>query len=395
MISVETAKELIVKNIQPNPTSIKSLNFSLNHYLANDVISDVDIPLFNQSAMDGYAFKFSDKQLTLKVIDEIAAGDTKWVDVKNGEAIRIFTGSKLPESCDTVVMQELTERNGNELIVKDEGLKFQGNVRLKGNQLKKGAVALKKGTKLTPAAIGFLATLGIEKVSVYEKPSVAILATGSELMPLGSSLKEGQIFESNTHMLNAAINPFDVKLEINVIKDDLTTTKIAIKSALDKFDVVILSGGISVGDYDFVKECLLENEVKEVFHKIKQKPGKPLFFGKKGKKLVFALPGNPAAALSCFYMYVFPALQLTLGNLNPFLPSLQLPLAEKFIKKEGRAVFLKSVIQNNKVELLKGQDSDALQSFAIAHGLTYIPSEKDAVEQNELVEFYLLPQYVV
>ncbi|HRP59887.1 MAG TPA: molybdopterin molybdenumtransferase MoeA, partial [Vicingus sp.] len=132
MISVETAKELIVKNIQPNPTSIKSLNFSLNHYLANDVISDVDIPLFNQSAMDGYAFKFSDKQLTLKVIDEIAAGDTKRVDVKNGEAIRIFTGSKLPETCDTVVMQELTERNGNELVVKDEGLKFQGNVRLKG-----------------------------------------------------------------------------------------------------------------------------------------------------------------------------------------------------------------------------------------------------------------------
>ncbi|HRP59056.1 MAG TPA: molybdopterin-binding protein, partial [Vicingus sp.] len=186
----------------------------------------------------------------------------------------------------------------------------------------------------------------------------------------------------------------DVKLEINVIKDDLNTTKIAIKSALDKFDVVILSGGISVGDYDFVKECLLENEVKEVFHKIKQKPGKPLFFGKKGNKLVFALPGNPAAALSCCYMYVFPALQLMLGNLNPFLPSLQLPLAEKFIKKEGRAVFLKSVIQNNKVELLKGQDSDALQSFAIAHGLTYIPSEKDVVEQNELVEFYLLPQYV-
>lgn len=393
MISVETAKELIVKNTQSHTVSKKSLDNCLNHFLAEDVISNVDIPLFNQSAMDGFAFKYTDKSLILKVVDEIAAGDVKSVVIKNGEAVRIFTGSKIPDSCDTVVMQELTQREGNNLVVKDEGLKFQGNVRLKGNQLKNGDVAFKKGTKLNPAAIGFLATLGITEVAVYEKPSIAILATGSELMPVGSTLIEGQIYESNTHMLCAAVMNLGIKPTIKVVKDDLETTKNEIKEALTQYDVLILSGGISVGDYDFVKECLLENQVKEIFHKIKQKPGKPLFFGKKNNQMVFALPGNPAAALSCFYMYVFPALQLMAGNSNPFLPSLKLPLAEKYIKKEGRAVFLKSVIKQNKVELLKGQDSDALQSFALANALTYIPAEKEVVEQNELVEIYLLPQF--
>lgn len=394
MISVETAKELIVKNIQPIKPISKFLDDSLNHYLAHDVISDVDIPLFNQSAMDGYAFKFSDKSLKLKVVNEVAAGDIKSVEVKNGETIRIFTGSKLPESCDTVVMQELTERNQDNLFILDEGLKFQGNVRLKGNQLKKGEVALKKGTKLTPASIGFLATLGVQKVLVNQKPSVCIIATGSELMPLGSVLKEGQIFESNTHMLNAALKKLNIEPEVTIVKDDLETTKNAIKTALEKFDVLILSGGISVGEYDFVKECLLDNQVEEIFHKIKQKPGKPMFFGVKENKTVFALPGNPAAALSCFYMYVFPALELMVGSPNPFLPSIKLPLAQKYVKKEGRAVFLKSTINQNKVVLLHGQDSDALQSFALADGLTYIPSEKDVIEENELVEIYLLPQFI-
>lgn len=394
MISVEKAKELIIRNIQPHTLVKKSLDNCLNHYLAEDVISDVDLPLFNQSAMDGYAFKYTDKSLILKVVDEIAAGDVKSVVIKNGEAVRIFTGSKIPDSCDTVVMQELTQREGNNLVVKDEGLKFQGNVRLKGNQLKIGDVALKKGTKLTPAAIGFLATLGIENVAVFEKPSIAILATGSELMPLGSKLRDGQIFESNTHMLLAAVKGFDINPVIKVIKDDFETTKKAIQEALNQFDVLILSGGISVGEYDFVKECLLDNQVQEIFHKIKQKPGKPLFFGKKDHKIVFALPGNPAAALSCFYMYVFPALQQMTGNLNPFLPTLKIPLSEKYIKKEGRAVFLKSVVNQNKVELLKGQDSDALQSFALAHALTYIPAEKEVIEQDELVEIYLLPQFI-
>lgn len=391
MISVEVAKELILKNVEYLKPINVPLAEALNCFLAKDIISYIDVPLFNQSAMDGYAFKYSDKKLPLTIVDEIAAGDTKHVEIRNGEAVRIFTGSKVPDCCDVVVMQELTERSGNKLIIKDEGLKYKGNIRLKGNQIKKGSIALKKGTKITPAAVGFLATLGVEFVDVFTKPKVGIIATGSELMPIGSELKEGQIYESNTYMLRAALQNIGIDSSIQVVKDDAEMTKTAITNALDKFDLLIISGGISVGDYDFVKDCLLKNQVTEVFYKIKQKPGKPLFFGIKENKKIFALPGNPAAALNCFYMYVFPAIQLMCGNNFPFLNLLHLPLAERYLKKEGRAVFLKSKIQNNKVELLHGQDSDALQSFALADALTYIPAEKNVVEQNELVEIYLLP----
>jgi molybdopterin molybdotransferase len=341
--------------------------------------------------MDGYAFKFQDVNKSLNIVDEVAAGDVRTVEIKQGEAIRIFTGSKVPDSCDTVVMQELALVESNQLTINDTGLKLGGNIRKKGNQIKVGDVALKKGTLVTPAAIGFLATLGVTAVLVYSLPKVCVIATGSELVKLGQPLKEGQIYESNTHMLNAAIQQLGISPIIYVVKDDVIETERLIKDALENNDFLILSGGISVGDYDFVKESLLKNQVKEVFYKIKQKPGKPLFFGKKDNKNVFALPGNPAAALNCFYMYVLPAINISMGSNAPFLPIVKLPLASSYIKKEGRAQFLKAMISKNEVTLLEGQDSDALQSFALANGLVYIASEKEMIEQHELVDVYLLP----
>ena len=391
MISVEEAKNLVLTGIFKQKEVMLNIHSALNYFLADNIIAGISVPLFNQSAMDGYAFKFKDVNKSLNIVDEVAAGDVRVVKIKEGEAIRIFTGSKVPDSCDTVVMQELTSVESNQLIVKDVGLKLGGNVRKKGNQIKVGDVALKKGVKITPAAIGFLATLGITNVMVYSLPKVCVIATGSELVKLGQPLKDGQIYESNTHMLNAAIQQLGISPIIHVVKDDIAETEQLIKLALESCDFLILSGGISVGDYDFVKESLLKNQVEEVFYKIKQKPGKPLFFGKKNKKIVFALPGNPAAALNCFYMYVYPAIQLMLGASEPFLPMIKLPLENKFIKKEGRAHFLKAKLSANTVKLLEGQDSDALQSFALANALVYIPAEKITIEQHELVEVYLLP----
>lgn len=391
MISVEEAKNLVLTGIFKQKEVMLNIHSALNYFLADDIIAGISVPLFNQSAMDGYAFKFQDVNKSLNIVDEVAAGDVRVVKIKQGEAIRIFTGSKVPDSCDTVVMQELTSVESNQLIVKDVGLKLGGNVRKKGNQIKVGDVALKKGVKITPAAIGFLATLGITNVMVYSLPKVCVIATGSELVKLGQPLKDGQIYESNTHMLNAAIQQLGISPIIHVVKDDIAETEQLIKEALKNNDFVILSGGISVGDYDFVKESLLKNQVKEVFYKIKQKPGKPLFFGQKGAKNIFALPGNPAAALNCFYMYVLPAINISMGSNAPFLPKVKLPLAQKFIKKEGRAQFLKAIVGENEIILLEGQDSDALQSFALANGLVYIPAEKVNIEQHELVDVYLLP----
>ncbi|MCC7332370.1 MAG: molybdopterin molybdotransferase MoeA [Flavobacteriales bacterium] len=394
MISVEKAKELISENVKVSKTIVLPLNTAINFYLAKDIISPVDVPLFNQSAMDGYAFKYSDKEITLTLVGEIAAGDTHVVEVQNGEAVRIFTGSKIPDSCDVVVMQELTEIVNEKLIVKDFGLKPSGNIRKKGNQLKSGDVALKKGTQINPAAVGFLSTLGISTVEVYASPKVTVIATGSELQPVGTHLKEGQIYESNSQMLEAALKNLGINSTVIVVQDNEKSIEKTIRAAITDSDVVLITGGISVGDYDFVKQCLISNQVVEIFHKIKQKPGKPMYFGTKQNTLVFALPGNPAAALSCFYNYVFPAIRIMLGNLNPFLPNLKLQLDETFIKKEGRAVFLKAVINQNKVTLLKGQDSDALQSFAMANAIAYIPAEKQSVLAGELIDVYLLPQYI-
>ncbi len=391
MISVEEAKNLVLNNIQQQEKKRVAIHLALNYFLADDVLAPICVPLFNQSAMDGYAFKFEDVHQQLTVIDTIPAGDVRKIEIKKNEAVRIFTGSKVPDSCDTVVMQELTSITKNILTVTDAGLKFGGNVRKKGNQIKEGDVALKKGTRINAAAIGFLTTLGITDVLVFDLPKITVIATGSELVELGKTLKEGQIYESNTHMLNAAIQQLGIEPKIYVVKDDVAATDKLIQEALINSDFLILSGGISVGDYDFVKESLLKNQVVEVFYKIKQKPGKPLFFGKQDKKAIFALPGNPAAALNCFYMYVLPAINVSLGSLTPFLPKVQLPLAAKYVKKEGRAQFLKAQFNDNGVSLMLGQDSDALQSFALANGLVYIPAEKETIERHELVDVFLLP----
>jgi len=387
VITVEEAKSLINIEIKPLRVIELAIEKLLGHFLTEDIISPINIPLFNQSAMDGYAFQFKDVAKELVIVDEIPAGDIRQITTKKGEAVRIFTGAKVPYSCDTVVMQELTEIINGKLLVKDEGLKLGGNVRKKGNQIVKGDIALKKGTKITAGAIGFLAALGLTKVKVYELPKVTIIATGSELVKPGNPLEEGQIYESNTFMLNAVLQNLNIKPTIIVVKDNQKETE----KALSKSDILLLSGGISVGDYDFVKASLEKNGVKEIFYKIKQKPGKPLFFGKTAKTYVFALPGNPAAALSCFYEYVYTAINIMFGYLHPELPKLNLPISSNYIKKEGRANFLKGITDFKTVTPLEGQDSDALQSFAVANCLIYAAIETSIITKGEMVEVHLLP----
>lgn len=391
MISVSQAKEIIVKNIRPLNKELIHIDDALNCFLAEDVIAPVNLPLFNQSAMDGYAFKFNDKNDGINIIDEIPAGDIRNVEISKGEGVRIFTGAKVPDDCDTVVMQELTEVEGSVFKINDLGLKLGGNIRKQGSQIKQGDLALQKGTVVTPAVIGFLASLGFQKVPIYKSPSVAILTTGNELIKPGNNLKPGQIYESNSFMLKAAFKSLDIKADTLLIKDEYTATKETIAQALLKYDVVVLSGGISVGDYDFVKRALEENAVEQLFYKVKQKPGKPLYFGKKGNKLVFALPGNPAAALSCFYHYVFPAINILKGNNSPFLIEKNLKINQKYSKKSGRAEFLKGICNETTVDLLEGQGSDVLQSFAQANCLVYVSDEIQDLEKNDLVKVFLLP----
>jgi molybdopterin molybdotransferase len=391
MITVEQAKELVNQHVFPlEIIEIKVID-ALGYYLSEAIVAPISVPSFNQSAMDGYAFSFENIENHLPIVEEIAAGDTRRIEIESKEAVRIFTGSNVPNSCDTVVMQELTEVVEGKLIVKDTGLKLGGNIRFKGSQIEEGSIALEKGTEVNAATVGFLSTLGITNVKVYQSPRVTIIATGDELVKPGNQLEVGQIFESNTFMLQAALNKMNIKPTIVLVEDSKRATQKAVSEALANKELLILSGGISVGDYDFVKEALEFNGVEEVFYKVKQKPGKPLYFGKTDNCYVFALPGNPAAALTCFYQYVSVAIHQMKGAQNSSLSQLNLPLSNNLTKKEGRAVFYKAYTDFKTVTLLEGQGSDILKSFALANCFVYVKPELTLINKNESVEVHLIP----
>ena len=262
-----------------------------------------------------------------------------------------------------------------------------------GEQVKIGEIALKEGTKLTPAAIGYLASLGVTEVEVFKKPRIAIVATGNELTTPGIPLEHGKIYESNSIMLASALSSLDyTNVSIHKVEDDYINTKNLLNTIINENDLVLITGGISVGDYDFVGKALEELAVEKVFYKVKQKPGKPLFFGKKETSRIFALPGNPAAALSCFYIYAYPALQKMSGAINYHLVETIANSTSTFVKKGDRAQFLKAHITNNNVEILEGQSSAMLQTFALANAFVYVSEEQPSIAIGDNVQVIHLPK---
>lgn len=390
MIEVEAAKS-IVRQLSYVPKIIQlPLSASLGYVLSADILSPIDMPPFDQSAMDGYALRLG-QTLDYEIIGEVQAGSSNNPSMKIGEAVRIFTGAAVPTDADAVIMQEKTSVEGKVLRV--EALpKSSANIRPLGEQIQKGEIALKKGTELSPAAIGFLAGIAVSEVKVFQKPSIAIVVTGDELVSAGVVLERGQIYESNGIMLANALQQTGFEAPTIVrVKDDYDATKKLLKDLLGKQDFVLISGGISVGDYDFVGKALLELGVEQLFYKVRQKPGKPMFLGKTARSVVFALPGNPAAALSCYYQYVLTALKKAAGLPNYTLKKIHLPLAKAYLKKGNRAHFLKAKLTENGVAILEGQSSAMLFSFAYADALIYIPQDQMKTEEGELVEVHLLP----
>ena len=304
MISVTAAKDLIRAQIFPLLSVVKPIDDAVGFVLTEDILSPINVPAFVQSSMDGYAFSFdgiqSNSSLTITAI--VQAGDANKHKILPTEAVRIFTGAPLPEGADTVLMQEKAIVDGNNLTLADIDLKKGTNARSIGADINKGAIALSKGTLLSPAAIGFLASIGIVKVEVINKPSINIILTGNELQDIGQELNFGQIYESNSHTLLAALNQLGIfNVTVEKVTDSLAAITNTIHASLENYDLTLMTGGVSVGDYDFVLEATKANQVTQIFHKIKQKPGKPLFLGKKENKIICGLPGNPASVLSCFY----------------------------------------------------------------------------------------------
>lgn len=389
MIQVAEALEIINENsVKLGKRTIK-VSKSLGFVLAEAVFSPIDMPPFRQSAMDGYAFTHSENEY-YKVVGGIQAGKYVNRNIKSGESVRIFTGAFVPDTVDTVVMQEHVLRE-EDLITIEKIPQRGANVRAKGEQVEKGGIVLEKNVQLTPAAIGYLACLGITEVEVYDHPKVAILVTGNELIEPGKKLKKGKIYESNSLMLQVALESIGIKkTTIFKVKDSLKATKKAIKSLLEKFDVILVSGGISVGDYDFVKEALLTNGVEELFYKINQKPGKPLFFGKKEDKLVFALPGNPASSLTSFYVYVLPALKKRMGFEKVHQKEIVRKVTKTINNTSGKTLFLKAFYDETNVTVLESQSSAMLNTFAIANCLVVVPYESIQIKKNQFVTLFPL-----
>ncbi len=391
MICVEEAIKVIHKNINPlEERERKSILKANGHVLFEDVYSPINMPPFRQSAMDGYAILLNNN-VTYTIIDEVKAGDHHNPVLNAGEAVRIFTGAPLPNSANAVVMQEKVTVD-NKKIILETPVFLGANIRPLGEQVKKGDIALSKGTKLTPAAIGYLTSLGITEIIVYKKPSITIVVTGNELVEAGCSLPYGKIYESNSGMLLSALNSLGhADVTIHKVKDNYANTFSILEKAVAQHDIVLITGGISVGDYDFVGKVLLELAVEQFFYKVKQKPGKPFFFGKKKNTNVFALPGNPAAALSCFYVYIYPALQKLSGDLNFSLPRITAKSASEFIKKGDKSLFLKAILKDGEATILKGQSSAMLQTFALANAMVYVPEEQNEIAIGDPIEVICLP----
>ncbi|MCC7401894.1 MAG: molybdopterin molybdotransferase MoeA [Chitinophagaceae bacterium] len=390
MIGVREAKKIILDNCTTSKTEELPLVRAGGFVLAKPVYSPIDSPPFDQSAMDGYAFSFEhwDKKNELPVNGEVQAGNCLNTILNSNQSVRIFTGAALPAGMDTVVMQEKVSANATSIIIKDEQISKGSNVRPRGSQIRKNEIAAAKNHFLSPASVSFLSGLGIDTVNIYPNPAISIIVTGKELVEPGSKLSDGKIYESNSSGLATALTMLNINpASINIVDDDENKILDAINKQLSS-DIILLTGGVSVGDYDFVTTALEKCGATKLFHKVKQKPGKPLYFGKHGHTLIFGLPGNPASALTCFYEYVIDAISSMTKRI--YGRKLKLPLAGNYSKKTGLTCFLKGKTSANEVLILHNQESYMMNSFAEADCIIELDEDKEHFVKGDLVPVRLI-----
>jgi molybdopterin molybdotransferase len=390
LVSVEQARALIAASVSRVHPAVKEVMHSTGLVIAEDIFSPLDIPAFDQSSMDGYAIYAEDIKRPLRVQGIIAAGHAQPEKLERNHAMRIFTGAPLPAGSDTIVMQEKVIVHESGIQIADPKIEKGTHVRKRGSEIKKDELVLKKGTVITAPIAGLLASIGISSVPVYPRLSISIIATGNELQMPGQPLQTGQSYESNVSFLQSALKPFAEYLSsVLYVEDNLETIQHALSSAISNSDLVILTGGVSVGDYDFVRQAADHTGVHCKFHRVKQKPGKPLYFGTKENKIVFGLPGNPASVISCFYEYVLPAVRFMLHL--PQEETVSAILKNDFIKVKGLTQFLKAYFADGEVEILEAQESYRLRSFASANCLVALDEKRLTYDKGEMVTVRLLP----
>jgi len=396
---VEKAREHIRAFLQP-VTAIERLGIraALGRVVAEDVVSPVDVPQHDNSAMDGYAVRFQDLrkdgETTLKVVGASFAGKPFAGQLAAGQAVRIMTGAVIPAGADSVIQQEKAKHGGDQVVVLPVAAEG-ANVRRAGEDLRRGSPALKRGQPLRPAEIGMLASLGIGEVAVYRRLRVAFFSTGDELVPIGSTLGPGQIYDSNRYTIFGMLARLgcDV-LDMGVIRDHPHDVEQAFRRAAEAADVVMTSGGVSVGEADYVKQ-ILGKLGQVLFWKIAMKPGRPLAYGKIGNAHFFGLPGNPVAVMVTFYQFVRDALLHLQGQtrIAP-LPSLKVRCTSPIKKAPGRTEFQRGILSRAEdgqwtVRTTGDQGSGILSSMSQADCFIVLPTEQGNVEAGALVDIQL------
>ncbi len=391
MISVQEASRIILEDLSVVSSEVVALTEACGRVLAEDAMSERDVPPFANSAMDGYAVRAGDvaeAPATLRVIEVVAAGDVPTQVVVPGTAAQIMTGAVMPDGADTVVKVEDTEASeaGVRILA---AVTAGANVRYAGEDLRRGEVALGRGRRLTPADIGILASIGRAVVVVRRRPSVAILSTGDELVELGQPLLPGQIVNSNAYTLAAAVLEAGGSARVlGIVRDDEEQSRAAFEQALTA-DIVLSSGGVSMGVFDLVRGTLARLGVDEKFWKVAQKPGRPLAFGRRGATCVFGLPGNPVSALVCFYIYVQPALRKMLGLTEIHLPVVSATVTEDISASKGVTDFIRCVIERDasgyRARTTGPQGSGVLRSMALGQGLIVAQPEVVEIKRGSTV----------
>ena len=400
MITVDEALKTILEKIPFKGMEKIPISQALGRVLMEDIIAKRSNPPMDNSAMDGYALISTDissatpeNPVRLNMIDEVAAGYTANKTLEKGQAIRIMTGAPIPNGADSVIMQEDTEKDGDYILVKDK-TEVEENIRLAGEDVKEGETVIRKGVTITPAHIGMMAVAGKASIFVSQRPSVAILSTGDELVDLDEVPTGPCIYNSNGYMLEAQIRSAGgIPCYMGIATDDEKDLMEKFESAL-KCDIVVSSGGVSVGDYDLVKASLKKMGQDMLFWKVSMKPGKPLAFGKINDKPVFGLPGNPVSSYVSFEQFARPAIKKMMGATDLNRKTVQARLTKSIKKKAGRLHFLTSIVSwkdgEPTVTPAQEQGSGILKSTVYANGLLIFPLEESAISEGEMVTVQLL-----
>jgi molybdopterin molybdotransferase len=400
MIRVEKALTHILNSISPLDLEKTDILNALGRVIGEDIYSNRNIPPRDNSAMDGYALKADDLKgaavdapAILETIEDIPAGHLPQKTVGPGQAARIMTGAQIPEGADTVVKVEETERDGNRVRIFVDS-PWGDNIRYSGEDVKEGDLVISKGTIAGPAEVGMLASLGRSFIKVYQKPLVAIIATGDEIADIDEDTSEGKIISSNSYSIHAQVRECGaVALQTGIAKDRKESLMATFRAAL-RADVIISSGGVSVGDYDFVKDVMKEMGTNIEFWQVAQRPGKPLAFGTMEGKLVFGLPGNPVSSMITFEEYVRPALLKMMGHEQIFRRTIQATLTEDIKKKSGLKHFIRARVSKEgekfTVSTTGEQGSGILKSMVLANGIIVLPEDMTSVKKGEEVTVQLI-----